>query len=361
MSIDGPNHGRPMFERPAALRPGGRIAVVAPSFPLAAWYPERVAAGYRALAAWSGCEVVVAPQARTATGFTAGATEERAAAFASALADPGIDAVFFTAGGFNSAEILPRLDFGAMRGVRPKIVIGYSDCCSLLLALSARLGWVTYHGPAVITQFGEYPAPHAFTLEALDRCLRTREPEFEITDPGCWTNEFLDWGTDAWKARPRAMREEPGAIVWRAGAGEGTLFGGNLETLNFLAGTPYWGVPDDLVLFFEATEAEAFLPRIRRALCHLEQIGVLARTRALLVGRIPDAAPVSGVTLRDTVLEACGRYGFPIIGDLPFGHIDPMITLPIGETCVVEAGASARVIVRQTGGMVSHHPARISD
>jgi muramoyltetrapeptide carboxypeptidase len=159
----------------------------------------------------------------------------------------------------------------------------------------------------------------------------------EVDDPAEWTREFLDWGGTEWAVRARRPSGPGRRAVWKDGEGEGALFGGNIETLNFLVGTPYLRVPDRVVLFWETTDAEASLPRVQRALTHFRQAGLLDRTAAMLIGRSPDSTDSCGTSLRDVVLRAVRSYDFPVVAELAFGHTDPMMTLPIGARATVTA------------------------
>jgi muramoyltetrapeptide carboxypeptidase LdcA involved in peptidoglycan recycling len=211
-----------------------------------------------------------------------------------------------------------------------------------------------------MTQFGEYPRPLAYTLEWLRRVLVEGRAGFEVDDPEEWTREFLDWGGTEWSARARRPSGPARRVVWKDGEGEGRLFGGNVETLNFLVGTPYLRAPHRIVLFWETTDAEASLPRVQRALTHFRQVGLLDRTVAMLIGRSPEASDSCGTSLRDVVLSAVRPYEFPVVAELAFGHTDPMMTLPIGARVRVSAreGLAAITIVDAgvTGAAVHHQP-----
>jgi len=319
--------------------------------PLAAWYPERFERGVRALEEYLGLVPVVAKHVYQASGFTSGSQEERGKALVEMLGDPDIRAIIFSIGGFNSAELLPLIDIKLLRRL-PKIIMGYSDATALLLGIQSLGGWVTYYGPMVMTQFGEYPKPHSYTLNNLRSILFNPSKPITLSDPKEWTNEFLDWGSNSWLERSRHYNVQSKRVVWRSGNGEGYLFGGNIETINFLIGTPYLRLPEQIVLFWEATEAEASLPRIRRALTHFNQAGIMQHVCAMLIGRSPDCSPMAGETLESVVLECTKHYSFPIIADLAFGHTDPMITLPIGMPVRVQASSNEAVITLSETGTI---------
>jgi muramoyltetrapeptide carboxypeptidase len=324
------------YLRPRALRPGDKVGVIAPSFPSAAWFPRRLEVAVDGLRDSLGVEPIVAPHVFDAHGYVSGSPNARAAELQGFLEDPSIRAIFTTLGGFNSNELLSHLDFSRIDDA-PKIVIGYSDVTALLLALTSTKKWVTFYGPALLPQMGEYPGPQPFTLAQLRRMLTTDCTGTMLSDPTERTDHFLDWAKDESYETARTMKPNPGREVWRSGVAEGILFGGNLETLNFMVGTPWFEMPRDTILYIEATEAEAYLPRLQRALTHLRQCHALDHVRGLLVGQSPDAKPVAGDTLRAMVLRTVSDLHFPIVGELSFGHVDPILTLPNGCMTRIEA------------------------
>lgn len=338
---------------PPPLNRGDRVAVFAPASPAAALFPARFAHALENMKRVLDVDVLVSRTCSSShgiNGFVSMSAAERANVFQQLVADPSVRAILCSIGGFNSAEILPLLNPELMAR-NPKIFIGYSDCTALLLGLQSIAGWVTFHGPCVMTQFGEFPMPLSYTIESFQRVVCYGASPWVLVDPGEWTNERLEWAEDEWCSRPRNRYLSAGYQIWREGVGRGRSFGGNIETLNFLVGTGYLSIPDHIVLFWEAAEAEAFLPRIRRALTHLRQTRVLDRCSAMLVGRSPDSTSVGGVTLRETVLEATDGYIFPIVADIPLGHADPIATLPVGVLVDVAANGNGvpRITVLEAG------------
>lgn len=336
------------YLKPPALKSGDKVGIVAPSFPCAAWFPRRFETGLAGLRSGLGVEPVVAGHVHKAHAYESGTVEERAAELQAFLASPSIGAVFTTLGGFNSNELLPYLDLQALRN-KPKIFVGYSDTTILQLALTSLCGWITFSGPAVMPQFGEHPAPLPFMLDNLKAILMRDCVSYELPDARESTHEFIDWASEDWQSRARTMQANPGREVWRVGEAQAPLFGGNIETLNFLVGTPWVKWPQEFILFLEATEAEATLPRIQRAIVHLRQCGVLDRVRGLLFGQCPDAHPMAGRTLRQTVMQLLADYRFPVVGEMSFGHVDPILTLPNGCMAYIKADATeARVTLLES-------------
>lgn len=324
---------------PNKLEKGDKIGIIAPSFPTANWFSNRFDFALKAIPTHLQVEYELANSANSAKGFVSDDAKNIAEEIHSFIKNPSIKAIFTTIGGFNSAEILPFLDADLIRN-NPKIFIGYSDTTALLLGINALSELVTFYGPAIMTQMGEYPKPFDYTLQSLNNTLFSGNAVGNIEDPAFWTNEFVDWGGNEWNTRPRKTESTSIREIWKHGKGEGTLFGGNIETLNFLIGTKYFQPPNDIVFFWEATEAEAFIPRVQRAFTQLKQCSFFENVRAMLIGRSPDCKPISKVTLQDCVINYFKDYDFPIIANLAFGHTDPIMTIPIGISAKLETSVN---------------------
>ena len=91
--------------RPPALRPGDRIAVVAPASGCPPDELERGEAELRRL----GFEPVHTDAVLERSTFSAGSPDTRAADFMRAWADPAIAALVALRGGYGSAQLLPLL------------------------------------------------------------------------------------------------------------------------------------------------------------------------------------------------------------------------------------------------------------
>ncbi|OLZ64226.1 hypothetical protein AV521_36170 [Streptomyces sp. IMTB 2501] len=76
------------------------------------------------------------------------------------ISDPAIDAVVCAGGGKNANWLLRGLDYGLI-AARPKPIVGVSDPSLLLNAITARTGMPTFHGPAVLWDWGSGDSPAA--------------------------------------------------------------------------------------------------------------------------------------------------------------------------------------------------------
>src|SRR5690606_32186578 len=143
------------------LRPGDRVAVVAPSGPAA---PSRLEIGCAVLRDL-GLDPVVGKHAldrvnlgepgpvRDGWHRLAGSDADRAADLQAAWCDPDVRAVLCARGGYGATRVLDHLDWDALEaatgtsGRGPKILHGSSDITALHVAFGARLGITTSFGP----------------------------------------------------------------------------------------------------------------------------------------------------------------------------------------------------------------------
>ena len=296
--------------RPRRVRPAGTIGLVAPAGVLrSVSQVEDAVADVRAM----GFEARVGRHALARYGFLAGTDQERADDFMAMVTDPDVDAVVCLRGGYGCARILPLLDYDAIRAAA-KPIIGYSDVTALLLAIYAKAGLVTFHGPVGISTWrGE-------TADAFRRVL-VRAETLAVTGP------------------PGETRGDriPTETV-RRGRAEGPLAGGNLSVVASLAGTGYLPDLDGHVVFFEETGEESY--RLDRLFTQLEQAGALRSPAAVVFGQCSDCSSGGSAWSAEEVLrDHLGSYRCPAWIGAPIGHVSPVYTLPIGLPVQTDADA----------------------
>src|SRR4051812_31470937 len=135
---------RRLMRKPRALRPGDRIALVAPASP----FPrESFDAGVAELRR-PGFDPVYDESVFARHRYVAGDPALRAASFRRAWTDDSVAALIAVRGGYGSVHLLPRLDAAEIART-PKAFIGYSDNTSILDWLTRRCGIVSFHGPMI--------------------------------------------------------------------------------------------------------------------------------------------------------------------------------------------------------------------
>jgi muramoyltetrapeptide carboxypeptidase len=326
-----------MHIKPPRLRPGDTIGIVSPAWGGAGAFPHRVERGLAQIERL-GFRAKLAPNALHQRGYVSDTAEARASDINAMFADPEVRAVLAAVGGDHACHLLPLLDYALIRA-QPKIFMGYSDITVLNLALYVAAGLGTFNGPALLTDFAEFPQMLPYTERWLLRALTDPAPIGALAPAAEWTEEFLDWGTQADLARPRAMRPSAGWSWLKAGQAEGRLIGGCLESLQHLRGTPYWPSWDGAILFIETSEEAPSPATVDGILMDYENMGVLARLRGLLVGRPMGYIDEQRAELRAVLLERTAKFSFPIISDMDFGHTAPQLVLPIGCRAQIDSDA----------------------
>jgi muramoyltetrapeptide carboxypeptidase LdcA involved in peptidoglycan recycling len=327
--------GPVVLVKPQRLQPGDTVAVLSPSWGGPARFPATFEAGIATLASLD-LRVREYPSTRSPDASIA----ERVADIHSAYSDPGVRAVIASIGGDDSVSLLPHLD-SALLAAHPKIMLGYSDTCTLLCYLRA-LNQVAFHGPSVmggLAQAGAYPPVFLDQLRAL---LFEAAPSYEYPIFGIYCEGYEDWSKPGNAVRTRPLLPDSGPKVLQGShAVRGRLWGGCLEVLEILKGTSWWPRPEawaDAVVFLEGSE-EAPPPELyARALRSWTAAGNLVRVKALLVGR-PRGYSLTQKRELETVLRSvialeAGRPDMVIVANCDFGHTDPQWLLPIG--CMVE-------------------------
>lgn len=157
--------------RPPRLRPGARVAVVAPSGPVPG---ERLAAGLEVLRGW-GLDPVALPHVldrHPVVRYLAGTDRDRVRDLQEAWCDPDVKAVIGVRGGYGAQRVVDLLDWEAVRAAGPKVFVGSSDATALHEAFALRPGLATLHGPMAGTA--------AFLGDATTR----ESPRTALLDPG---------------------------------------------------------------------------------------------------------------------------------------------------------------------------------
>jgi len=324
--------------KPPRLKPGDTIGIVSPSWGGAGRFPHRTNAGIRQLEAL-GFTIRLAPCALHQNGFVSDTPENRAGDIHLMFADPEVKGIIAAIGGDHSCHLLPLLNFDLIRE-NPKVFIGYSDITVLNVAIWQQTGLVTFNGPALLTDFAEYPHIPEYTEEYFRKAVTSADPAGEIQPSTCWTEEFLDWGTQQDRRRPRQWLPSPGWTWLKTGHAEGRLLGGCIESLQHLRGTPFWPDWEDTILFIETSEDHPPPETVDGILMDYQNMGIFDKLRGMLVGRPMRYTEQDKQSLRQVILERTASFEFPVITDMDFGHTSPQLTLPLG--CRAEIDSTAQ-------------------
>lgn len=314
--------------KPPALQAGDTIGIVSPSFGAAGLFPERREHALKQIEAL-GFLWKLSPHAVNVSGYVSDTPENRAADIQTMFADPEVKAIVAAIGGDHSSHLFPLLDFEQI-AAHPKIFMGFSDITVLNIAIWKATGLTTFNGPALMTDFGEFPTMLDYTKTWLKAVLCNPQPAGALQPADSWTEEFLDWEqSEIWR-KPRKMRPSTGWTWLKPGRSQGVLIGGCIESLQHLRGTRFWPDWKGAIFFWETSEEKPEPAEIDSLLMDCENMGVLDQLAGMLVGRPMLYSDREKQELRDIILARTAKYDFPVVTDMDFGHTSPQLTLPIG-------------------------------
>jgi muramoyltetrapeptide carboxypeptidase len=303
------------MQKPRALVPGDRLAVVAPA---SAFERDEFDAGIAEIQR-IGFVPVFDETVFARRRYLAGDAATRAAAIHRAWADPTIAGVIAVRGGYGSAQVLPLLDAAQARATG-KAFIGYSDITAILSFLTLQCGIVSFHGPMLAGRLGKGEA--GYDLASFEKAL-------------CY-------------AAPMGELDPPALESLREGEAEGMLVGGTLTQVLASLGTPYaFNPPAGYVLFLDEVAERPY--RLDRMVTQLRQAGLLARAAAVVIGELPRCDEPSGEPTGRTVMaDLFADFPGPVLFGFPSGHTTgPAMTLPFGVTARVIASANPRLVIEE--------------
>ena len=251
-------------------------------------------------------------------GYLAGADRDRAADINAFFDDDGISAVLPIRGGWGSSRVLPHLDYERIRR-NPKVVVGYSDITALHLAIGAKTGLVTFHGPNGLGRWDSW------SLEYFKRVLFAGEA-VTMENPTALSD------------RNALTQTENRVQTITPGTARGRLVGGNLTVLTTILGSPYVPSFDGAILFLEDVGEDLY--RVDRMFTQLKLAGLLDRIRGFVFGTCAECGPGEGfasLTLEEILADHVKPLGVPAWFGAMIGHQTPQWTLPVGGEVEIDA------------------------
>ena len=268
-----------------------------------------------------GLKAKVGKHALDRYGYLAGTDTARADDVNGMFRDKEVNAILCIRGGWGCNRILPLLDYDLI-AKNPKALIGYSDITSLLLAIHARTGLITFHGPVGTSTW------NAFSLEYFKKILFGGE-KVTMQNPNTT-------GDNLAQAKDRVETVTPGKA-------KGKLLGGNLTVLTTMIGSEYLPAWKNGILFVEDDNEQVY--RVDRMLTQLKLAGVLKQLSGFVFGKCTkcDAGEGYGsLTMEEVLNDHIKPLGIPAWYGAMIGHIENKFTVPVG--CEAEIDADAGTI-----------------
>ena len=268
-----------------------------------------------------GFSVKVGESAHAKYGYLSGTDEVRARDLNAMFADPEVDAIVCTRGGYGTMRMLDLLDYDMIRK-NPKVFVGFSDITALHIAFQERCGLVTFHGPMATRWNDEFP--DGFTKPAFLNAVMNAEPLGELHNaPGYHARETVN-----------------------PGSAEGVLVGGNLSLIAGTIGTPYEINTKDRILFIEEIGERTYC--VDRMLTQLRLAGKFNDCAGVVFGDFADCPveyPEFGLTLAEVIRDVAAPCLKPMFTGLQAGHVSPKLTLPFGVKVKMDADACSLTVV----------------
>lgn len=229
--------------------------------------------------------------------FIFGGTDaERTADFQQMINDPGLSAILCARGGYGAVHIIDQLDFSPLLQ-HPKWVIGFSDITVILCHLHTNFNLAAIHSKMC----NSFPDDWAKAEPIQAECILS-------------IRQALSGDKMSYTAALNPQN--------RPGIARGSLVGGNLKTIETLAGTRSDIDTAGKILFMEDTGE--YLYSIDRMFWHLQRTGKLDRLAGLIVGgfkvRPDDPGEDFGHSVYDIVSARVRPYTYPVCFDFPVGH-----------------------------------------
>lgn len=302
---------------PPRLRPGDLIGLIEPAS--ASDEPFDLVLIEEAMAAM-GLRTKRAAHVLGRFGYMSSPDRDRAADVNAMFADKEVRAIMAVRGGWGCARMLPYLDYDLIRA-NPKLVVGFSDITALHMAIAAKGGAYTLHGPNGSSAWGKQSV-ESFKAVAFDAAMPLYAPPAIVED--------------------RLIQKKFRTQTLSGGKARGRLLGGNLTVLTALVGTPYLPDFSGAILFLEDVEEAEY--RIDRMLTQLSLAGILKRLAGVVFGQCtncvgPSSGSYGGFTVSSLLRQHLGSLGIPAFQGGFFGHIADQYALPQGAMAEIDADA----------------------
>lgn len=308
--------------KPAALRPGDSIGIVAPA---SAIKPDLLEAGCQALKKL-GYKPFYLPSILDQELYFAGPVKRRARELEEMFERDEIRAIICARGGYGCDYLLRELDLEKIKA-HPKIFMGYSDITTLLTWFADQANLVTFHGPMVTKDFAK-----------------------GMIDLATWT------AATGGKSRWEIVTSATAPLV--PGSASGILYGGCLSLLAASLGTEYAIRTEGTLLFLEDVAAKPY--QIDRMLMQLKLAGKFKNVRGIIFGEMLECAQPQEqrYTLMEVIQRVVGDLGIPVAFGVPSGHVSGKnITLPLGIMASLQVDESVRLTMLEAATAASAHSA----
>ncbi|SDN33262.1 S66 family peptidase [Acetanaerobacterium elongatum] len=281
-----------------------------------------------------GLEVVAMPHALKGSDFVAKHPELRAQDLIEAFKDSSIAAVICAIGGDDTIRLLPYIDYDVIKN-NPKVFMGYSDS-TINHFMMFKAGLVSFYGPSVMCEFGEYVSMFDYTKNAVKNVLFGDTAGYKIMPSSEWSDDFVPWSKENIHTSKKMRPEEHGyELLQGTGTVSGRLLGGCLDVFTMCIGTEIWPAIEawkGAILFFETSEDKPSPTFVKWMLRNLAAQGILNMLSGIIVSKPQDETYYEEykAAILEVVAGEQHLTNLPILYNMNFGHAAPIGVLPYG-------------------------------
>lgn len=283
-----------------------------------------------------GLEVVCMPYALKGSEFVSKHPELRARDFMDALQDKTISAVFCAIGGDDTIRILPYIDLEIIKN-NPKIFMGYSDS-TINHFMMFKAGIVSFYGPSIMAEFGEYVQMFDYTKRAVNDILFNKWDKYILESSKEWTDDFIAWQENNINILHVMKKDEHGyEIINGTEKVKGRLLGGCLDVFIMAIGTKIWPTLEEwrnAILFVETSEDKPSPDFVKWIFRNLAAQGILNVINGIIVGKPQGEQYYEEYksVIKQVIVNEEKLAKMPIFYNINFGHAKPIGIIPYGIT-----------------------------
>lgn len=250
--------------------------------------------------------------------YMAGTPRQRAEDIMELIRDDEVDLLLASWGGKSCNQILSLLDYDVIKNVR-KPILGFSDSCVLLNAITEKTGLFTIHGPNVAGKFFE-----------------TSHADLAILTQRSFKENLLG-----------SKKTPENAKAIRGGSCVGRLFGGNLSTFTLgLLGSDFFPSYAQGIFFWESAGETPQI--IDQHLTCLRNAGIFENVKGMVIGDFirEETEDYKRRDPFEVILSVLGDYSFPILYCPSFGHPSHLENppIPIGPLCELDTDKATLIL-----------------
>ncbi|PPE05797.1 LD-carboxypeptidase [Williamsoniiplasma lucivorax] len=310
-----------------------KIGIFTASTPIGSISPKRGERAINFLKA-KGHEVILGELFYKNENYVAGNAKQRANEINN-LVFNGAELLLSAIGGSNTSSILPFLDYELInkKGV---IFCGFSDSTSLLSAILKKCpNCRVIYGPALFPNFGEFEeASREFSYNALMNLI-TKKPT-QLPVPDFYYTSFQNW--ENFESQRSEIQNRWSTLNFdsKKELYQGTLFGGNGNTMMSIVGSDYVFKPNEkaILLIEDDEKTAAELERIYNSLILNKKF---ENVECIIFGKtnVKDFKNLTAIDILNNCLLA-SDIKLPILYDVDLSHIKPMSAIELGKKTTIE-------------------------